>query len=114
MANKEICQLLGSAKDFARTIKEKKSVFVLFYASWCPYSQKFLPEFIKSAGASSECHVRILVDDKDDLVDEYSIEVYPTVLHFKDGKLNKRLDGISSIGLNKSQLEDFKKRCGAV
>jgi thiol-disulfide isomerase/thioredoxin len=112
MASKEVCQLIGSAKDLEKTIKEKKSVFVLFYASWCPYSQKFLPEYLKSAGASSQCHVRILVDDKDDLVDEYSIEVYPTVLYFKGGELKKRLDGISGAGLNKSQMEDFIKRCG--
>jgi thiol-disulfide isomerase/thioredoxin len=114
MAEKDVCELIGSPKDLEKKIKEKKSVFVLFYASWCPYSQKFLPEFIKSAGVSKECHVRILVDDNDALVDDYSIEVYPTVLYFKDGKLNKRLDGISSVGLNKPQLEDFKKRCGAV
>jgi len=112
MANKDVCRLIASAKDLKKTIKEKDSVLVLFYASWCPYSQKFLPEFINSAGASSECHVRILIDDEDDLVDEYSIEVYPTVLYFKDGKLKKRLDGIHGMGLNRSQMEDFIKRCG--
>ena len=113
MADNEICQLIASPKDLKKTIKEKNSVFVLFYASWCPYSQKFLPEYIKSAGASKECHVRILVDDNDALDDEYSIEVYPTVLYFKNGKLQKRLDGIHGMGLNRSQMEDFKKKCEA-
>jgi thiol-disulfide isomerase/thioredoxin len=113
MANKEICQLMASPKDLEKTIKEKDSVFVLFYASWCPYSQRFLPEYIKSAGASSQCHVRILVDDNDALVDDYAIEVYPTVLYFKKGKLQKRLDGIHGMGLNKAQMEDFIKKCGA-
>ena len=111
MENKEKCELLGSEKELEKRIKEKGKLFVLFYASWCPFSQKFLPEFIDSAGKRAECHVRIIIDDKDDLVDKYDIEFYPTILYFENGKLKKRLDAESHVGLNKEQLKDFIKVC---
>jgi len=109
--NKEKCELIGSAKDLEKLIKEKDKLFVLFYASWCPYSQKFLPDFIDSAAQREECHRRVIIDDKDDLVDKYDIDVYPTVLYFENGKLKKRLDAESHVGLNKEQFKDFIEVC---
>jgi hypothetical protein len=34
----------------------------------------------------------VAVDNKPDLCDKYSIKYYPTVLLFKKGKVDKRLD----------------------
>jgi thiol-disulfide isomerase/thioredoxin len=113
MPIKNECELIGSARELKKAIKEKESVFVLFYASWCPFSQAFLPDFLTSSDNNATCHIRILVDDKDDLVEDYSIEVYPTVLYFEKGNLVKRLDGLPHEGLTQAQLKDFIEQCRA-
>ena len=46
----------------------------------------------------------VVVDDKPDFCDKYSIEYYPTVLLFKKGKLEKRLDAAPGEGLTRKQL----------
>jgi len=105
------CELIKSEKELEKALKDKKEFFVLFYASWCPFSQAFLPKFIESAKKSEQCHKRIVIDDKDELVEKYDINVYPTVLYFKDGKVIKRLDGVPHEGLNAPKLKGFIDHC---
>jgi hypothetical protein len=45
-----------------------------------------------------------LIDDKPDVCDKYQIDYYPTVLLFKKGKVDKRLDAEPGEGLTKKQL----------
>ncbi len=83
---------------------------MLFYASWCPFSRKFLPEFIENSGKTPQCHIRVQ-DDDEELAEKYNIEVFPTVLYFEKGRLVKRLDGVHMRGLNKDQLKEFAENC---
>jgi thiol-disulfide isomerase/thioredoxin len=81
--------------------------FVLFYASWCPFSQRFLPIFNEFAkNKPNEC-LSIVIDEKPDLCEKYEIDYYPTVLLFKKGKVEKRLDAIPGVGLTKQQLKEL-------
>jgi thiol-disulfide isomerase/thioredoxin len=90
-------------------IEGKDRAFVLFYTTWCPFSQMFLPVFEEYArGNPQEC-VRVIADDRPDLCEEYAIEYYPTVLLFKKGKVHKRLDAESGVGLTKKQLLELTK-----
>ena len=100
----------GKEKNpFEDEIRNRKKVFVLFYATWCPFSQRFLPVFEKySTGHPKEC-LSVIVDDKPDVCEEYSIEYYPTVILFSKGKVNKRLDARPGIGLDEEQLKDFTR-----
>lgn len=111
MNAQEKCELIGRVDDLERHIKEKDRLFVLFYASWCPFSERFLPEFINSAKEHEECHIRVIIDDQDELIDRYQIEVYPTVLYFEKGQLKRRLDGTAHVGLTGEQLSDFIEVC---
>jgi len=87
--------------------RSKEKTFVLFYASWCPFSQMFLPIFNEYAkGNPNEC-VRVLIDDKPELCEKYSIDYYPTVLLFKKGNVDKRLDATPGAGLTKKELAKF-------
>jgi thiol-disulfide isomerase/thioredoxin len=106
------CELISSSGDLERALKSKERLFVLFYASWCPFSQMFLPHFLDHADSHEHCYLRVPVDDKDDLVHKYSIGVYPTVLYFEKGKIVRRLDGVYHVGLNRGQLEAFVRQCG--
>jgi len=88
-------------------IGQKDRAFVLFYATWCPFSQMFLPEFEEYARSNPKECMSVVVDDRPDLCDRYEIEFYPSVLLLKKGKVEKRLDAEPGVGLNKKQLMDF-------
>src|SRR5208283_4800111 len=100
----------GQAEENIDDILEaKEKAFVLFYASWCPFSQMFVPIFEEYAKANPQECLSVVVDDKPDLCDKYSIEYYPTVLVFKKGKVHKRLDATPGAGLTKKQLIELTK-----
>ena len=90
-------------------LKAKDKAFVLFYASWCPYSQKFLPVFEEYAKVNPHECMSVVIDDKPDLCDKYAIEYYPTVLLFKKGEVHERLDATPGAGLTKKQLIELTK-----
>ena len=92
-------------------LKSKDKIFVLFYASWCPFSQSFLPMFEKFAEGKTQSCLRVKTDDKATLCEEYSIDVVPTVVFFRDGKVARRLDGLPGVGLDEKQLIDFAGKC---
>jgi thioredoxin 1 len=87
--------------------KDKEKAYVLFYASWCPYSQRFLPIFQDYARTNPQECVSVVIDDKPDLCEKYEIEYYPTVLLFKKGTVAKRLDAEPGLGLTKKQLKEL-------
>jgi len=91
--------------DLDDVLKTKSMVFVLFYASWCPFSQKFLPIFEKYAQENSQSCLRVKIDDKAKLCEKYSVDVVPTVLLFERGAVTKRLDGTPGAGLDEKQLK---------
>ena len=96
--------------SFQEDINKRDTTFVLFYATWCPFSQRFLPIFEKfSKNNPKEC-LRIIVDEDPDLCEEYAIEYYPTVIMFKKGKVHKRLDAEPGVGLNKKQLKELTEK----
>ena len=95
---------------FHEKIDSKDKAVVLFYATWCSHSQRFLPIFEEySKGHPNEC-LSIIVDDEPDICEEYNIEYYPTVIMFKKGKVHKRLDAEPGVGLNKKQLKDLSEK----
>jgi thiol-disulfide isomerase/thioredoxin len=97
-------------KSFDDEIKSKDKAYVLFYATWCPYSQKFLPIFEEYERSNPKECIKIIVDDKPNLCEEYSIEYYPTVLYLEKGKVHKRIDAEPGLGLTKKQLKEFTKK----
>ena len=84
---------------------------VLFYASWCPFSQAFLTTYLEARRgrrAVLRAHHR---RRRRRPREKYAIDVFPTVLFFEKGRLVKRLDGVYHRGLSQGQLEDFARRC---
>ena len=77
---------------------------VLFYASWCPFSQRFLPIFEEYEKSNPESCMRIMIDDKPRLCERFEVEYFPTVIIFEKGKVAKRLDAAPGVGLDKQQL----------
>ncbi len=102
--------LVQDEQELNNCLKANPRLAVLFYASWCPYSHRFLPLFEKQA-QGKDSYRRVIVDDLDRLVDKYEIEVYPTVLYFEQGKVARRLDGVHAAGLDEGQLKKFVADC---
>jgi thioredoxin-like negative regulator of GroEL len=92
--------------ELEKTVKDKEKVFVLFYASWCPFSQRFLPIFSKVAESSRDC-ARVITDDKASLCEKYAVDTVPAVLVFEKGKVTRRLDSEPHEGLTEAMLIKF-------
>jgi thioredoxin 1 len=111
LSNPDACVLIEGEAGLEEAVRTRDRIMVLFYASWCPFSQAFLATYREHAAAGDPCYARIIVDNGDPLVEKYGIEVFPTVLFFEGGKLLRRLDGIYHRGLTKGQLQDFARQC---
>jgi len=84
-------------------------LFVLFYASWCPYSRMFLPIFERFTKTHEGSCLRVQIDSEQELWEKYEIDVVPTVLFFCYGSVVARLDGVPGEGLTEVQLQEFAK-----
>ncbi len=98
---------LCSRQDLQEVIKSGGGVFALFYAPWCPFSRAFLPVYEKYARGRDKEFVRITLEGNEDLFTEHQIDVYPTVLFFKNGAVGRRLDGKYLAGLKEKQLGEL-------
>ena len=105
-------RIIQERRELADLLKSRDGVFVLFYASWCPFSIGFLPIYEKHAAGREQHFVRMTLDGNEGLFDEHGIQVYPTVIFFKSGKVHKRLDGKHLAGLKEKQLTELIDSCG--
>lgn len=83
-----------------------KPTAALFLANWCPFCRSFAPIFAAVTDAPSVYEpMQVILDDEDNpLWDTYHVDVVPTVVFFKGGKVVKRLDGRAGVGLNENDL----------
>ena len=107
MSKNENPKTKQAKSDIENVLKSKEKAFVLFYASWCPFSQRFLPIFEDYAKSNPQECISVVIDDKPALCEKYEIDYYPTVLLFKNGSIEKRLDATPGLGLTKKQLHDL-------
>jgi thiol-disulfide isomerase/thioredoxin len=105
-----LSKLVKDKKELDSLLKDSPGIFVLFYGSWCPFCVKFLPVFEQAALNSKMQFCRIMSPECEDL---YSIDVVPTVIFFKDGKVEKRLDGLLGVGLTGQKLDAMIDSCKA-
>ncbi|MGE5583265.1 MAG: thioredoxin family protein [Bacillota bacterium] len=112
MINGKTAQI-KSEGELNDALQAKNRLFALIYASWCPFCLRFLPVFERYAREAMG-NFLMVQDDQELVADKYMIEVVPTVLFFKDGRVVKRLDGVLGVGLNEPQLKDFIKECSVI
>lgn len=105
---------VNNRKELNAILAKTERLLVLFYASWCPYCTNFVPVFDKKIiNFNLGKVIHVLLDEYDNpLWDDYDIEAVPTVIFFENGKVSKRLDGKSGLGLSENKLnvwlEQFK------
>ena len=92
---------VDNKKDLEAELAKSKRVLVLFYASWCPHCNRFLPSFNEKVSGKFESVIYALLDDYDNpLWDEFEIPAVPTIILFEEGKICNRLDASLGTGLN--------------
>lgn len=104
-------KIIDNEQDLHARLKDCSRLFVLFYASWCPHSRRFLPVFEKYASGGDEKFCRVITDQSPECEETYSIDVVPTVIYFENGRVRKRLDGVPGIGLTENDLDSLVRSC---
>ena len=95
------------ASVFARELREREKVVVLFYGKWCKHSRDFLPLFDAAEPEANVAFVRADLTRDDARWDAHNIEIVPTLVYFEHGEELERVDGLRGRGLSPSDLEEF-------
>ena len=99
---------VGYEEFDSKVLKEDGPVIVAFVAEWCGSCSRFIPildQECKERGL--EYVITDISEDEDPLWDRFGINVVPTLLVFRGGKIVARKDGALFNGLNRESLTDL-------
>jgi thioredoxin-like negative regulator of GroEL len=91
---------------------DSRDILAVFYASWCPFSRRFLAIF-ESAMTEKNGPQGALVDISDEdspLWETFRVDIVPTLVGFRDGAAIVRKDGVAGVGLGMPELEDALRK----
>lgn len=85
-----------TAENFQHEVIEAtKPVIVDFWAAWCGPCQMLSPVIDEIAASHPEITVgKVNIDDQPELAQQFSIELIPTLVIFKNGSVVQRLTGV--------------------
>jgi thioredoxin 1 len=85
-----------TARNFKEEVLDSnKPVLVDFWATWCGPCKMIAPELEKFATLNADKIKvgKVNIDDDTPIALEYGVEVIPTLMLFKDGKVEKKSVG---------------------
>ncbi len=102
---------IKTKEDLNRELGAGGNKFILFYSVWDQFCLEFVPAFEKVSASGTGSFCRIAIDDLEEVRLIFGVETVPTVLFFREGKLDSRLDGVPDKGLTAESLAEFVWRC---
>ncbi|OGS48190.1 MAG: hypothetical protein A3K68_06625 [Euryarchaeota archaeon RBG_16_68_13] len=89
----------------------REPTVVLFWATWCPFCQRFRPEFDRLSEELPVRFVSVYLDDESNpLWEDFDVEVVPTMALFQDGKVVEREGGVLGYGIDRARVRAFAER----
>lgn len=89
----------------------KEPTVVMFWATWCPFCQRFKTEFEKLAASRPWRFAAVYLDDEQNpLWEDYDVDVVPTLALFRDGQVVDREDGVLGYGIDRKRVAAFVSR----
>ncbi|MGA8302275.1 MAG: thioredoxin domain-containing protein [Thermoplasmata archaeon] len=83
---------------------------VCFGAHWCSATRRFVPKFAAARGElAGTPAIADITDLKDPLWEAFQIRISPSILVFRDGSVQMRVDGKRYFGISRgamARLED--------
>jgi thioredoxin 1 len=98
-----------STSDFdGTTLLDSRNILALFYATWCPFCRTFVLTFEESMqGRGNPLGALVDISDMNSpLWERFNVEIVPTLIGFKDGRILMRKDGVAGVGLSARELDD--------
>jgi len=105
---------IKTRENLDQELRSGGNKFLLFYSPWDPFSVEFVPVFEKLAASSPGSFYKVSVDTLPEVAEVFSVEVVPTVLFFRGGKPDNRLDGTPDKGLTAECLAEFVWLCRGI
>lgn len=102
-------ELIGNA-DFEKVvIQSDVPVMVDFFATWCMPCKMISPavEEISQSMEGKAKIVKVDIDESLELAEKYGITGVPTLLYFKEGRLEDSIVGVAPKAVLQSKLEDL-------
>jgi thioredoxin 1 len=76
-------------------IESEKVVLVDFYATWCGPCRMLAPVLERISESRADFNIfKVDIDENQELAMKYKIEVVPTMVVFKDGKVVEQVEGL--------------------
>ncbi|MDF2865319.1 MAG: trx [Clostridia bacterium] len=76
-------------------VESEKVVLVDFYATWCGPCRMLAPVLERISESRADFNIfKVDIDENQELAMKYKIEVVPTMVVFKDGKVVEQVEGL--------------------
>lgn len=99
--------IVGNTENFEELISSDKITIVDFWAEWCGPCRTQLPILENFASKNEDAQVvKINVDENSELAQKYGVRSIPTMIYFKEGKVQHKTVGVQQ----ENQLDEIKKQ----
>ncbi|MFZ1023640.1 MAG: thioredoxin family protein [Thermoplasmata archaeon] len=101
-------------KDFSEGRLNRPGTYVVcFGAAWCRPTRRFMPQFVQRKGrVPGTLAIADITDRNDPLWDLFQIRITPSIIAFRDGSIQSRLDGRRFFGLTPADLDKLQQSLG--